>query len=62
MVFPLGLLRELAHDGEIGAVAPRAFSFMGYVPDGEQLLDRSGPEAAAKLLSDAVDLVLLVPS
>lgn len=62
VVFPLGLLRELAGDGEIGAMAPRAFSFMGYVPEPELLLDRSGPEVAAKLLADSVDLVLLVPS
>jgi len=62
VVFPLGLLRELADDGEIGAVSPRAFSFMGYVPEPELLLGRTGPEVATKLLADSVDLVLLVPS
>lgn len=62
VVFPLALLRQLAEEGEIGAVAPRAFSFMGYIPDAAPLLDVTGPEVAAKLLADAVDLVLLVPS
>ena len=62
VVFPLRLLRRLAVDGEIGSLSPRAFSFMGYIPDPEPLLERSGPEVAAKLISDAVDLVLLVPS
>jgi len=55
-------LRELVDDGEIGAVSPRAFSFMGYVPEPELLLGRTGPEVATKLLADSVDLVLLVPS
>ena len=38
------------------------FSFMGYIPDTEPLLRASGPAVANALLSDAVDLVLLVPS
>ena len=62
VVFPLSLLRRLAAEGEIGELAPRAFSFMGYIPETQQLLHETGPEVAAKLLADAVDLVLLVPS
>lgn len=62
VVFPLSLLRRLASEGEIGEVAPRAFSFMGYIPETEPLLRQTGPEVAGKLLADAVDLVLLVPS
>lgn len=62
IVFPLSLLRRLAGEGEIGELAPRAFSFMGYIPETEPLLNQTGPEVAAKLLADAVDLVLLVPS
>lgn len=62
VVFPLRRLRQLAADGEIGALGPRAFSFMGYIPEPEPLMQRTAPEVAAKLISDAVDLVLLVPS
>ena len=62
VVFPLSLLRRLAAEGEIGELAPRAFSFMGYIPETEPLLHQTGPEVARKLLADAVDLVLLVPS
>lgn len=62
VVFPLPLLRRLAVEGEIGELAPRAFSFMGYIPETEPLLHETGPDVAAKLLADAVDLVLLVPS
>ncbi len=62
VVFPLELLRRLAGDGVIGEVAPRAFSFMGYIPDPQPLCDDTGPEVARKLLADAVDLALLVPA
>jgi hypothetical protein len=62
VVFPLRTLHRLSAAGTIGSVAPRAFSFMGYIPDTEPLLTGSGPEVAAALLADAVDLVLLVPS
>lgn len=62
VVFPLALLRRLAADGVIGEVAPRAFSFMGYVPDTQPLRDETGPRVARELLADAVDLALLVPA
>ena len=61
-MFPLRTLHQLAAAGTIGSVAPRVFSFMGYIPDAEPLLNDSGPEVAMALLADAVDLVLLVPS
>ena len=62
VVFPLALLRQLAAEGEIGELAPRLFSFMGYIPEPGRLLEESAPEVARELLADAVDLVLLVPS
>lgn len=62
VVFPLALLRNLAAEGAIGELAPRAYSFMGYVPDAEPLLSDSGPQVARRLRADGVDLVLLVPT
>jgi D-proline reductase (dithiol) PrdB len=62
VVFPLALLRELASEGLIGELAPRAFSFMGYIPDTAPLLSETGPAVARELVADAADLVLLVPS
>ncbi len=62
VVFPLRTLHQLAAAGTVRSVAPRAFSFMGYIPDTEPLLHDSGPTVARALLADAVDLVLLVPS
>lgn len=62
VVFPLSLLRRLAAEGVIGGVAPRAYSFMGYIPDTRPLLEETGPAVARKLIADAVDLALLVPA
>lgn len=62
VVFPLELLRQLAAEGAIGRLAPRAFSFMGYVPEPSSLLRETGPAVASELLADAVELVLLVPA
>ena len=62
VVFPLALLRRLAAEGVIGELAPRAFAFMGYIPDTAPLLQETGPAVARELLADAVDLVLLVPA
>lgn len=62
VVFPLALLRQLAAERTIGELAPRAFSFMGYIPDTAPLLGETGPAVARELRADAVDLVLLVPA
>ncbi len=61
-VFPLDLLRRFSFEGAIGSVAPRHFSFMGYIPRTENLLWRTAPQVGRMLLEDEVDLALLVPS
>ena len=61
-VFPLNLLQQLAGAGTVGSVAPRHFSFMGYIPRTENLLWRTAPQVGRMLLEDQVDLALLVPS
>ena len=61
-VFPSGLLQELAARGEVGSVAPRHVSFMGYIPHTERLLPQTAPAAAQLLVEDGVDLALLVPT
>lgn len=60
-IFPLDVLRGLAEEGDIGAVAPRHGSFTGYQPDPQPFLSRSVPEVASGFREDAVDAVLLVP-
>jgi len=62
VVYPIDRLEELAADGVIGAVAPRHIAFAGNQDDSVTAvrLD-SGPQAAALLRADGVDVVLLTP-
>ncbi|HEX5855142.1 MAG TPA: selenoprotein B, partial [Thermoanaerobaculia bacterium] len=59
--FPLERLREMAARGEIGALNGRALSFMGSITAPGRLVKDTAPAAAALLLSDGVDVALLVP-
>jgi len=60
-VLPLRRLAELEASGEIGRVAPRHYSFMGYTVDPTDLLEKSIPEMIHLLQEDQVDLAVLVP-
>lgn len=61
-VFPYKLLNRLRDEGVVGEVAPRHFSFMGYVPRPERLIWQVAPKAGRLLREDGVDLAILVPS
>lgn len=62
VVYPIDRLEELAALGVIGAVAPRHVSFAGNQPDDVATIRLdSGPAAAAALVADGVDVVLLTP-
>jgi D-proline reductase (dithiol) PrdB len=61
LALPLDRLNSLAADGVIGSVAPRHFSFMGSIAVPGRLIANTAPEAARKLVEDAVDAVLLTP-
>jgi D-proline reductase (dithiol) PrdB len=61
-VFPLERLRELAQEGIVGSVSARHFSFMGYIPLPEPLIEKTAPAVANFLKEDQVDLALLVPA
>jgi hypothetical protein len=60
-VLPLAGLLELEAGGEIGRSAPRHYSFMGYILEPAELLDKSTPEMIRLMKEDAVDAALLVP-
>lgn len=60
VALPLEHLRSLAADGEIGEVAPIAFSFVGAAAQA-RLRNDVGPAWAKRLADDGVDAVLLVP-
>ncbi len=59
--FPLDRLREMAERGEIGSVAPRAFSVMGSITAPGRFVSRTVPALADRLAQDGADAALLVP-
>jgi D-proline reductase (dithiol) PrdB len=62
VVYPIDRLEELAANGTIGAVANNHYSFAGNQPDDVSTLRLdSGPAAAAKMVADGVDVVILTP-
>ena len=62
VVYPIDRLEELAAEGIIGSVAPRHLSFAGNQPDDVSTIRLdSGPRAAADLLADGVNVVVLTP-
>jgi D-proline reductase (dithiol) PrdB len=61
LALPLDRLRELQQRGEIAAVAPRCYSFMGSIVGPSKLMKVSAPEVARRLAADHVDVVLLTP-
>lgn len=61
LAYPLDRLREMRERGEIGAIAPHHFSFMGSIVGPSKLIRDSAPEVARLLAADAVDVVFLTP-
>ena len=59
-VLPLLRLQELAAAGLLGALSPRAYSFVGACSQ-KRLIKQAGPEWVARLSEDAADAALLVP-
>ena len=55
-------LEELVQSGYIGELSNNYYSYMGAINDVTGLMEDSGPEVATKLLSEEVDVVLLVPT
>jgi D-proline reductase (dithiol) PrdB len=61
VVFPLGTLHGLAADGVIGQLSPNAYTFMGGIYSSRKVRELLAPALTERLLSDEVDLALLVP-
>jgi D-proline reductase (dithiol) PrdB len=59
--FPLQHLLELEHHGEIGRAAANHYSYMGYILQPQELLEKSVPNMIQHMKQDCVDIVLLVP-
>ncbi|MFN2375033.1 MAG: glycine/sarcosine/betaine reductase selenoprotein B family protein [Candidatus Binatia bacterium] len=61
-VFPLDRLRELAADGTIGELSPRAFTFMGGIYSQRRVAETLIPALVENLKEDDVDLFYIVPA
>ena len=61
VALPITRMLELEAAGEIGSLAQRSYSFMGYQPDTTEWREKYAPEVAALMKSDAVDGVILTP-
>ncbi len=61
VAFPLERLRELVESGRIGSVNHRHLSLMGSITAPGRFIKEQAPQAAEKLVSDGVDVALLVP-
>jgi D-proline reductase (dithiol) PrdB len=61
-LLPLERLAELEAAGMIGRAAPSHYSFMGYLLDPQEFLEESVPAIVDHLLTEEVDLALLVPA
>ena len=60
--YPIDRLRELVTRGELGALAPNGYSFMGAQRDLTRIANETGPEVAARLRAEGVDVALLTPT
>lgn len=61
LVMPLDRLREMQQQGELGALAPHHYSFMGSIVGPAKLIREYAPEVARRLVADHVDIALLTP-
>ncbi|MGH7365966.1 MAG: glycine/sarcosine/betaine reductase selenoprotein B family protein [Candidatus Rokuibacteriota bacterium] len=60
--FPIDRVRELVARGELGAEAPRHYSFMGAQRGLDRIEGETGPEAGRRLRDEGVDLALITPT
>jgi len=61
VVMPLQALKALEHNGELGELAPNAYTFMGGIYSARKVREKIAPELATRFKRDEVDVVLLVP-
>ena len=61
VVFPIDTLRRLVQEGLIGALADRAYTFMGGIYSSRRVREELAPQLTARLLAEKVDVALLVP-
>ncbi len=61
LAFPIDRLRELAEAGRIGSLNHRHLSLMGSLTAPGRLIKKTLPLVVPRLVSDGVDIALLIP-
>ena len=61
-LLPIERLDELVDAGQVGRTAASHYSFMGYLLEPGELLEKSIPAIVEHLRADGVDVVALVPA
>ena len=61
LAFPIDRLRELTEAGHIGSLNHRHFSLMGSLTAPGRLIKKTIPLVVTQLVSDGVDVALLIP-
>jgi len=61
VVFPLDPLRALVEAGELGALAPEAFTFMGGIYSARKVREELAPALVERIVDQRPDIALLVP-
>jgi len=62
VTFPIDRAQELVTRGELGALAPYHYSFMGALRDTAKVDGETGPEVGRRLREDGVDAALITPT
>ena len=60
--FPIDRLRELVARGELGALAPNHYSFMGAQRDVKRIEQETGPDVGRLLREAGVEAALITPT
>ena len=60
--FPIDRLRELIARGELGALGPYGYSFMGAQREVARIMNETGPEVGRRLREEGVDVALITPT
>jgi D-proline reductase (dithiol) PrdB len=62
IVLPVDRVRELVEAGEIGSLAPSAYSFMGYQENTDAWAKHYVPEVSQRMIEEQVDVSLVTPA
>ena len=58
-IFPIDRMRELVNEGILGSLSAKHYSFMGYTPIWQPLVNEYAPQVAVKLKQEGVDIALI---